>query len=153
MKKVILALTIFTAVFTACKKNNDNNTSSVNTTAVNSTVASGTWRITLFNDNGTDKTANFNGFNFTFASGGSLLAANGILSITGTWSTRVDDSKVKLTITFPGPSMSAFLDLNEDWEVTGRTDTQVTMRHISGGGGGTDFFNYSKKLVLSKINF
>ena len=144
MKKVILALTIFTAVFTACKKNNDNNTSSVSTAAVNSTVASGTWRITLFNNNGTDKTANFNGFNFTFATSGSLLAANGILSITGTWSTRVDDSKVKLIINFPGPSMSTFLELNEDWEVTGRTDTQVTMRHISGGGGGTGYLTIQK---------
>ena len=144
MKKVILALTIFTAVFTACKKNNDNNTSSVSTAAVNSTVTSGTWRVTLFNNNGTDKTANFNGFNFTFATSGSLLAANGILSITGTWSTRVDDSKVKLTINFPGPSMSTFLELNEDWEVTGRTDIQVTMRHISGGGGGTGYLTIQK---------
>jgi hypothetical protein len=144
MKKIILALTIFTAVFTACNKNDANNTSSVNTTAVNSTVTSGTWRITLFNDSGTDETANFSGFNFTFASSGSLAAANNILTISGTWSTRVDNSKVKLTINFPSPSVSAFLDLNEDWEVTSRTDTQVTMQHVSGGGGGTDYLTFQK---------
>lgn len=143
MKKLILALTIFTAVFTACNKNDDNNTQ-VSTAAVNSTVASGTWRVTLFNDGGTDETSNFNGFNFTFASTGSLAAANGILTVTGTWSTRVDNSKIKLTINFPSPSVSAFLDLNEDWEVTGRTDTQVTMQHISGGGGGTDYLTIQK---------
>ena len=144
MKKIILALTIFTAVFTACNKNDDNNTSSVSTAAVNSTVTSGTWKITLFNKSGTDKTTNFNGFNFMFATSGSLAAANGILSISGTWSSRVDDSKIKLTITFPSPSVSAFLDLNEDWEVTGRTDTQVTMQHISGGGGGTSYLTIQK---------
>ena len=144
MKKIILALTIFTAVFTACNKNDGNNPSSVSTAAVNSTVTSGTWRVTLFNDSGTDETSNFSGFNFTFASSGSLAAVNGILSISGTWITRVDVSKIKLTINFPSPSVSAFLDLNEDWEVTGRTDTQVTMQHISGGAGGTDYLTIQK---------
>ena len=139
MKKIILALTIFTAVFTACNKSDDNNPSSASTAAVNSTVTSGTWRVTLFNDSGTDETSNFSGFNFTFGSSGSLAAMNSILTVTGTWSTRVDNSKIKLTINFPSPSISAFLDLNEDWEVTSRTDTQVTMQHISGGAGGTDY--------------
>ena len=144
MKKIILALTIFTAVFTACNKSDGNNTSSVSTAAVNSTVTSGTWKITLLNKSGTDKTTNFSGFNFTFSSSGSLAAVNGILSISGTWITRVDDSKIKLTINFPSPSVSAFLDLNEDWEVTSRTDTQVTMQHISGGAGGTDYLTIQK---------
>ena len=63
MKKIILTLTIFTAVFTACNKNDGNNPSSVSTAAVNSTVTSGTWRVTLFNDSGTDETSNFSGFN------------------------------------------------------------------------------------------
>ena len=144
MKKIILALTIFTAVFASCNKNDNNNPSSMNTTAVNSTVTSGTWRITLFNDSGTDETSNFSGFNFTFGSSGSLAAMNSILTVSGTWSTRVDDSKIKLTINFPSPSISAFLDLNEDWEVTGRTETQVIMRHVSGGGGGTDFLTIQK---------
>ena len=142
MKKIILALTIFTAAFTACNKSDSNNPASVSTASVNSTVTSGTWKIVLLNKNGTDKTANFNGFKFMFSSSGNLAGVNDILSVNGTWSTRVDNSKIKLTINFPSPSISAFLDLNEDWEVTGRTDTQVTMQHVSGGT--TDYLTIQK---------
>jgi len=144
MKKTFLALTIIALGFAACNKNDDDNSSSVSTTAVNSTVTSSTWRVTLFNDNGTDETSNFSGFNFTFATSGTVAAANSLFAVNGTWNTSVSDSKVKLTMNFPAPSVSAFLDLNEDWHVTARTDTKVTMQHVSGGGGGTDFLNIEK---------
>lgn len=144
MKKIIFALTCLSVILISCTKTSDDNSPTLSPASVNSTVTSGTWRVTLLNKNGTDKTTNFNGFKFMFAAGGSLAGANDILSVSGTWSTRVDNSKVKLTINFPSPSVSAFLDLNEDWEVTGRTDIQVTMQHISGGGGGTDYLTIQK---------
>ncbi len=144
MKKTFLALAVIALGFAACNKNDDGNSTSVSTTAVSSTVTSGTWRVTLFNDNGIDETSNFSGFNFTFASSGTVAAANSLLAVSGTWSTSVSDSKVKLILNFPAPSVSAFLDLNEDWHVTARTNTRVTMQHVSGGGGGTDFLTIEK---------
>lgn len=141
MKKIFLVFTILAVVFAACSKSDDT-VSSVSTTAVNSTVTSGTWKITLLNKNGTDKTSSFNGFNFTFLAAGNVAGANNILSVNGTWNTRVDNGKVKLTFNFSSPSINAFLDLNEDWEVTGRTDTQVTMQHVSGGT--TDYLTIQK---------
>lgn len=143
MKKLFLAITIFAVGFAACKKDNDTN-SPVTTAVVNSTVTSGTWRVTLFNDNGTNKTSNFSGFNFTFATAGTVAAANSLFTVSGTWNTAVNDSKVKLTMNFPNPSINVFLDLNEDWHVTARTDIKVTMQHVSGGGGGTDFLTIEK---------
>ena len=144
MKKTFLALTIIALGFAACKKSNNDNPSSVTTTAVNSTVTSGTWRVTFFSDNGTNETGNFSGFNFTFATSGTVAAANSLLTINGTWNLAFSDSKVKLTMNFPAPSVSAFLELNEDWHVTARTDTKVTMQHVSGGGGGTDYLTIEK---------
>lgn len=144
MKKILLAVTILAVSVGACKKSNDDNPSSITTAAVNSTVTAGTWRVTYFSDNGTDETSNFSGFNFTFSTTGSVAAANSLFAVNGTWTTAVDDSKVKLTMNFPAPSVTAFLELNEDWHVTARTDTKVTMQHVSSGGGGTDFLTIEK---------
>ena len=143
MKKILLALTVLAVSFTACKKNDDNN-SAVTTTAVNSTVTSGTWRVTFFSNNGTNETSNYGGFNFTFVSNGTVSAANNLFAINGTWSTAVDNNKVKLTMNFPTPTVNAFLELNQDWEVTARTDTKVTMQHVSAGASGTDYLTIEK---------
>ncbi len=144
MKKIFLALTVLAIGFTACKKSDNNNSSSVTTTAVNSTVTSGTWRVTFFSNNGTNETSNYGGFNFTFVANGTVAAANSLFAVNGTWSTLVDNSKVKLTMNFPTPTVNAFLELNQDWEVTARTDIKITMQHVSGGAGGTDYLTIEK---------
>ena len=140
MKKILGVLCISALAFTSCKKDSDDN--STTTANVSSTVTSGTWRITLFSNAGTDKTSTFSGYNLTYASSGNLAAANSLLSVNGTWSTGTDDSKVKLVMNFPSPSIPDFVMLNEDWQVTGRTDTKVTMQHISGGS--TDYLTIEK---------
>ena len=45
---------------------------------------------------------------------------------------------------FPTPTVNAFLKLNQDWEVTARTDTKITMQHVSGGASGTDYLTIEK---------
>ena len=75
MKKIIFALAIFSAIFTSCTKTSDDNSPSLSPASVNATVTSGTWKITLLNKNGTDKTANFNGFYFTIICTGTPCAA------------------------------------------------------------------------------
>jgi hypothetical protein len=145
MKKLLAVLCITAFAFTSCSKDDDNNSTTTVTTAnVSSTVTSGTWRITLFNNAGTDKTSTFSGYNFTYASSGNLSGANSLLSVNGTWSTVLDGSKVKLIMNFPSPSIPDFVMLNEDWQVTARTDTKVTMQHISSGGGSTDYLTIEK---------
>ncbi len=143
MKTRITALAIaLTVMFIACTKDDNNSNGTITTTTVNSTVTTGTWRVTNFSEDGTDETAHFNGYAFTFAAGGVLTASNGISNVAGTWNTGTDDSKVKFVIVILSPS--GFEDLSEDWQVIERTDTRIKLQHISGGNGGTDLLTFER---------
>lgn len=80
----------------SCKK--DDNSSSTNTNVPN-IINQGTWRVTLYNDDGTDELYHFTGYSFTFSSG-NITATKSGNSVTGTYSTGIDDSKNKLYLDF-----------------------------------------------------
>ena len=128
--------------FQSCSDDNDDDNGVPSAVATN--LKSGTWRITTYVDNSNDETADFNGFNFTFNNGGTVSAVNNVLTVTGTWSTGTDDSQSKLDLDFAGSSLSNFLEISEDWEILSQSSTQVSLRHISGGGGGTDLLVFQK---------
>ncbi len=142
MKKLITATAVvLLTVFASCKKEDDNS-GIISTTIVSNTVISGNWRVTYYWDTDHDATSNFSGYGFTFTSGGIITAVKGSSTVSGTWSTGTDDSKVKLNVAFASPSL--FQKLTEDWHVTERTDTRIKMEHISGGNGGTDYLTIER---------
>lgn len=138
----ILFLTVLTA-FSSCNDNNNNNVNDV----VN-TVQNGTWRITYFNDSGSDETSHFNGYNFTFGSGNVLTANNGTNTYTGTWSVTSNsnnddsDDDIDFNISFSSPP--DFEELSEDWHFISRSSTKIELVHVSGGNGGTDYLTFEK---------
>ena len=147
-KKTIFAAVAGLLFFaTACSSDDDSSTPS-NTTVeeVVSTVASGTWRITNYVDSGTDETADFSGYNFTFGSNSVLTAANGTNTYEGTWSVTDDDdgpsNDIDFNILFSAPT--AFVDLSDDWDVVERTSTKIRLVDDSGGNGGTDYLTFEK---------
>lgn len=140
MKKILLASFAFAMLlFASCSKSD---TTAITTTQVSNTATSGTWKITYYFNSSLDKTSNYSGYTFTFSSNGTVSASNGILSIPGTWSVGVDDSKVKVFLTFTNPA--SFAQLSNDWEVVERTDVKIRMQDVSGGGGGTDYLTFEK---------
>ncbi len=142
MKKTLLVFAVaLTVLIGSCSKDDDSNTT-ISTALVNTTISSGTWRVTYFWDTDHDETNHFTGYNFTFSSGGVLTAVSGANTSSGTWATGTDNSKIKLVILFTTPA--DFSDLSEDWEVTERTDSRIKLQHISGGNGGTDFLTFEK---------
>src|SRR6056297_3481886 len=93
MKKIIYYLSVFALSFsmllTSCSTDDDNGNSNNNgpqIVEIENTAQSGTWRITNFNDSGDNETSDFEGYDFSFNSDGSLVATNGTNTVTGTWS-------------------------------------------------------------------
>lgn len=146
MKSSKLKFAVFLCLFgmialTSCKKNKTQDD-------IESNVQSGTWRITKFIDSGSDETANFSGYNFTFNSSGSLSTTNGTNSYDGTWSitdsNSDDDSQDDLHFNISFNLNNYFDDLNDDWEFVSNSATMIELIDISGGNGGTDYLTFVK---------
>ena len=140
MKKIFFLLLAGTFMLGACSKDDDDNGGP--SAAVATSLKSGTWRVTSFVENGTDKTTDFNSFTFTFSNSGTVTAVNSILTANGTWTTGTDDSKHKLVLNFASPVL--FDEISEDWEIVSQSSTQISLRHVSGGSGETDLLVFQK---------
>ena len=141
MKTLLFGVLLCACTFlTSCTKNDDNNAPS--TLQVNTTLSSGTWRVTYYWDTDHDETSNFAGYAFTFGSSNILTAAKVGSTLTGTWVTGSDDSKTKLIVAFSSPSN--FAEISDDWEVVERTDTKIRLQDVSGGGSGTDYLTFER---------
>lgn len=150
MKKLILLPVLFCVLVlnVKCSSSDDDN-SSTNPTAVINTAKSGTWRVTSFVDSGTNETAHFTGYNFTFANSNVLSATNGTNTYTGIWSVISDDDDddnpsgdLDFNIAFASPA--DFSELTEDWDIVSYSSTKISLIHVSGGGGGTDTLEFTK---------
>jgi hypothetical protein len=139
MKKIIssiLMLSIF--LMTSCEKDDNPNAGSTNITNI---INQGNWRITLYNDSGTDELYHFTGYTFTF-SNGTITAVRNTTTVTGTYSTLFDDSKNKFLLNFG--STVPFDELNDDWHIIEETSTKIRLQDVSGGSGGTDLLTFEK---------
>ncbi len=132
-----------------CSSDDDSSSSSTDVTPIVNTVTDGTWRITLFDEDGNNHTNDFTGYDFTFGDSNVLTATNGSSTVTGYWSVTNDDSNddnpsgdINFNIVFSSPD--DFAELSEDWHILERTSTKLRLQHISGGNGGTDLLTFEK---------
>ena len=140
MKKIVFYLLVFSVLFFSCKKDDSN--PSISTCNVTSTVSTGNWRITYYWDTDHDETNNFIGYSFVFNTNGTVTATKAANTITGTWTTRNDDNKIKLVLSFSSPA--DFIEISDDWHTIERTDSKIKLQDVSGGNGGTDYLTFEK---------
>jgi hypothetical protein len=152
----LLIMLGFSLMSSACSSDDDDgspNDNSQQILQIEDTAASGTWRITNFNDSGQNETSDFTGYDFTFNSDGSLVATNGSITMTGTWSVTDDsnssddsisDDDIDFNIFFPVPDSNDFEDLNDDWDIVSTSSTTIELMDVSGGNGGTDMLTFEK---------
>lgn len=147
----------FSLMSSTCSTDDDDgsflNDNSQQIAQVENTAESGTWRVTSYIDSGQDETNDFNGYDFTFGTDGTLTASNGSNTMTGTWSVTdssnsSDDSSsdddIDFNIFFPVPDTNDFEDLNDDWDIVSYTSTTISLIDVSGGNGGTDTLVFQK---------
>ena len=146
--KNILAILIFTITLTSCSTDDSGNSGNSNSGSIEDSediTQTGTWRVTNFIDSGDNETSDFNGYNFTFASSGTLTASNGTTTYNGTWSITDSSSSsddLDFNIFFNVPSDNDFEDLNDDWDIVSITDNKIDLIDVSGGNGGTDLLTF-----------
>lgn len=117
----------------ACKKDD--------ATTVTDKIQSGTWIVTVYSESGKDQLSHFAGYNFTFANGVVTAVKSGS-SVSGTYSTKLDDSQKKLVLNFG--AKDTFDELNDDWHVLEETSVKIRLEDVSGGNGGTDLLTFEK---------
>lgn len=105
-----------------------------------SILTSGTWRITYFYDDG-DETSSFTGYSFTFNANWTSIAIKNATSINGTWTTYLDSGNTKLDLSFDGDTLD---EIEDDWRVTEYSATEIRLKDVSGGNGGTDYLYFTK---------
>ncbi|AXG70933.1 hypothetical protein KORDIASMS9_03188 [Kordia sp. SMS9] len=101
-------------------------------------LTTGIWIVDSYTDDGVDETADYNGYQLTFANNGTVQAVNGA-TINGTWDVQSSGSVLLLNF-----GAIPFDEFNDDWDVISISDTQVQLQDVSGGGGGTDTLTLSK---------
>ncbi len=145
MKKLklipVLALLFMLNVASMCSK--DDNSNSSTPTPITPIVTSGTWRVTQFNEDGSNHTSYFTGYNFTMNANLSLTSVNAGTTKTGTWSTYTDSGAAKFVIVFPDTD-GPFESISDDWLVLSSTSSKIDLKHISGGDGSIDLLTFEK---------
>lgn len=103
-------------------------------------IVDGTWYVSYFFDD-TDETSAYVGYNFTFNTNGTSLAVKNAISLNGTWSNYIDSGDEKLELNYDGSNLD---ELEDDWEVIEYSPTQIRLKDVSGGSGGTDYLYLTK---------
>lgn len=148
MKKLVLIpmLLVLFLLNVASMCSNDDDSSSSSSQVITDTenaVVNGTWRVTLFSEDGSIQTSNFSNYNFTFNSNGTLTAVNGSTTMNGTWSTGIDDSTPKMFINF-NVTNGPFEEISEDWRILSNSSSKIELKHVSGGDGSVDLLTFEK---------
>lgn len=163
MKRIKLILLTITLplLFIHCSNDDDSNETnddSMMQEAQNlmAIAMDGTWIISNFIDSGENETNDFQGYQFTFASNGVLTASNGTNTLTGTWSVTTSssdsndddgsssDNDIDFNIFFQVSEDNDFEDLNDDWDITSSSSSEISLFDISGGDGSTDVLVFTK---------
>lgn len=117
------------------------------------TAKVGTWKISLYKDDGEDETYHYTGYAFTFGDNNVLTAVKGDDTTTGSWSITHDSSSgddddggssgdVDFNIFFSAPPVLE--ELSDDWDIINITSSKIELVDVSGGNGGTDHLTFVK---------
>lgn len=104
-------------------------------TLTQSLTANGSiWIVGSYMEDTDDQTSDYNGYQFEFDTNGTITVSGAEMS-KGIWASLSNGTDMLIDF---GPE-APLEELNdEDWEVLSVTSTEVQLRDVSGGGGGTD---------------
>jgi len=138
--------------FASVSCSDDDKTSAIDNTsakAIESTMVKGSWRITSFKENGTDETANFAGYKFTFKNTDNprvIAVTNGTNNYSATWWVNISNdndggNNSNFVISFNNPE--EFEVLNGDWDIVSRSGNTFNLEETNEDGT-VDHLSFAK---------
>jgi major membrane immunogen (membrane-anchored lipoprotein) len=115
-KHFVAMMLIAFALLTSCKKEDTLTTTNI--------VTAGTWRVSYFNEENDDNSADFSGYTFTFEDNGTMTATKNGVTETGTWSTQDNTTEFYMTIGNSKP----LTDLSSGWTIIEKTETSIKLK-------------------------
>jgi hypothetical protein len=132
----LLSLAIVSA--TSCSRSNDNLPAN-NAQVAEQAATSGNWRVSLFNNNGTNETAEFNGYSFVFTTG-TITAIKNAVSKTGTWSVSTSSNKFNIDLGPKDNTNKPLGELTDDWRIISASGLEIQLKDDNN----TEFVTFSK---------
>ncbi|UPK68691.1 lipocalin family protein [Chitinophaga filiformis] len=120
----LLPAILFSACMLSCSKDNNDPAPTVDRDA----PTTGTWRVTLFTERGTNETSDFDGYTFTFDSNGSALASKNSTNRNGTWSINSSATEFNLDFGAKGDANKPLGELTDDWKIISVTATEIKLK-------------------------
>lgn len=105
-----------------------------------SILKDGTWHVSYF-FNKIDETSNYNGYNFTFNSNGTVVVIKEKNTIAGNWSTFINSGQDIFLLKFDDSKLD---ELEDDWKITEFTTTNVRLKNKNSSDGATDYLYFTK---------
>lgn len=138
---LLVSVAIFTSFISCSSDSTDDVPQAVTPTNVQANATNGTWRITLYMDDNKNETTNYTGYIFTFNTNGAATAVKNAETKNGTWSSYVDDGKVKFQIAFG--NLPPLDEISDDWNILELTGNKIKLEDISGDGS-KDYLTFEK---------
>jgi hypothetical protein len=89
--------------------------------------AAGNWTVIAYTNQGVDETPDFGGYIFVFNTDGTFTATRKQVSVTGNWSRGNDAGRQKLVLTISSAADAHLAELNDDWNISLMTDSNVNL--------------------------
>jgi hypothetical protein len=105
-------------------------------------IIEGHWLVANYNKAGDNKTANYDGFELTFADDNTVVAAKDMDKVEGGWAEITGDEVHKLELDF-GTTVP-FDEFNNDWDVVSFTENRIELKDINSDTGAENILVFER---------
>lgn len=143
IKSISLFCSMFFILNSCGSDDNNSITQEALVALVQNTIANGSWDVSLFSENGTNKTEDFNGYTFVFTPSNAIVVTQNSDTFPGLWSLGVDSGKAKFILNFFATN-GPLEEISEDWQIIDASTNRIQLSHVSGGNGTTDLLTFQR---------